>query len=258
MPDYDSDSQYDLFRYYSQVLAELSGIEHCFFGKPKHVTDEYELTPQTYLSSSFSMSAKNVIMLRQVHSTNVVTILNQSSADIGTEEADAIVSNVPGLLLCVRTGDCAPVLFYDAYAKVIGVAHAGWKGAINGILTNTIYAMEKIGAQRTNTVCAVGPCIQQASYEVDQTFYEEFISRNPAHEQFFTNSLAKPNHYMFDLPNFCTTQLLCVNVKNVDNLGVDTYTNVEQLHSFRRATHQMLNDKAKALRQFSCIRLRHE
>ena len=154
----------------------------------------------------------------------------------------------PGTMLGIVTADCAPVLFADIEAGVIGAAHAGWRGAFGGVLENTVAAMESLGAAPERIVAVIGPTIAQASYEVDERFYEEIVSDEAAASTFF--SPGAPGHYQFDLPAYVARRLLLSGVGTVADLAVDTYANQEALYSFRRATHR---GSATGGRQFSLI-----
>jgi polyphenol oxidase len=148
-------------------------------------------------------------------------------------QADALVTNQPGLLLGILTADCAPVLFADTAAGVVGAAHAGWKGALAGVTDSTITAMEALGARRDRIVATVGPCIAQASYEVDARFMARFGVEGA---QFFAPGA--PGHFQFDLEGFVAARLESAGVGAVERLGLDTYSDANRFFSFRRATHR--------------------
>jgi polyphenol oxidase len=146
------------------------------------------------------------------------------------------VTDRPGLLLGVLTADCGPVLFADAEAGVVGAAHAGWKGAIGGVTDSTIAAMERLGAQRSRIVAAIGPCIARTSYEVDDHFLKQFEGADPANERFFTSG--RIGHHQFDLEGYIAARLAAAGITRVEALGLDTYADPDRFFSFRRATHQ--------------------
>ncbi len=147
--------------------------------------------------------------------------------------ADALVTKTPGLMLGILTADCAPVLFYDAAARVIGAAHAGWKGATSGILENTVRAMQKLGANLPQIHAAIGPTIAQKSYEVGSEFIARFTPSEQA--RFFLPS-ATPQHHMFDLPGYVAAQLQAAGLQHVTTLAMDTRSDTQQFFSYRRAT----------------------
>ncbi|GAA4764531.1 peptidoglycan editing factor PgeF [Novosphingobium ginsenosidimutans] len=170
----------------------------------------------------------------QVHSPLCVTVA-ESWPDAERPHADALVTDRPGLLLGVVTADCAPVLLADPVAGVIGAAHAGWKGAVGGVTDATIAAMEALGAKRGRIVAAIGPCIAQASYEVDAGFRARFIAEMSDNGQFF--GPGQPGHFQFDLAGYVAHRLKTAGIGAVEPLGLDTYPDAERFYSFRRATH---------------------
>ena len=190
-------------------------------------------------SSSAGLGADQVlpgaalVRVRQVHSATVVT-----ACDAWEEppEADAIVTNRPALALGIVTADCAPVLLADPEARVIGAAHAGWRGALAGVLGNTVAAMETLGASRGSIRAAIVPTIAQASYEVDAAFFDAFCADDEGNAQFFAPG--KPDHHQFDLPAFVTHILEKAGVTTIENLALDTYADPARFYSFRRATHR--------------------
>lgn len=171
----------------------------------------------------------------QVHGRDVVNV-DAAWPDDARPKADALATNRPGLLLGILTADCGPVLFADAKAGVIGAAHAGWKGALAGVTDATLDAMEKLGADRSNIVAAIGPCIGRASYEVDEGFLRRFEEGDPANERFFTPGRA--GHHQFDLEGYIAARLAASGVGRVEALGLDTYSDAERFFSFRCATHK--------------------
>lgn len=171
----------------------------------------------------------------QVHSPDVVTV-TEPWADADRPKADALVTNRPGLVLGVLTADCAPVLFCDAAAGVVGAAHAGWKGAFTGVTDATISAMEALGATRANIAAVVGPCIAQKSYEVDAAFEARFLEQTPENERFFR--AGREGHAWFDLEGYVASRLRDAGIAKVGMLGEDTYGQEARFYSFRRATHR--------------------
>jgi len=170
-----------------------------------------------------------------VHSADVATI-TQAHAYEDAPKADAMVTATPGLGLAILTADCAPILFADAEAGVIGAAHAGWKGAIGGVMENTIQAMEEIGAKRNRIEAAIGPTISQANYEVGPEFKTQFLDQDASSTAFFA-SCPKPNHHQFDLPGFVAAQLAKAGVAHITDTGRCTYADEQRYFSYRRSTH---------------------
>jgi polyphenol oxidase len=175
-----------------------------------------------------------LVTVYQVHSADVVEAAAWS--DDARPKADAIVTDRPGLLLGILTADCAPVLFADTEAGVIGAAHAGWKGAIGGVTDATIAAMEKLGAKRDRIAAAIGPCIARASYEVDAGFLSRFTEVDPENERFFADG-QRSGHHQFDLEAYVAHRLARAGIMRVAALGIDTYSQADRYYSFRRATH---------------------
>lgn len=184
----------------------------------------------------------------QVHGADCVVAGDWSESE--RPHADALVTDQPGVLLSILTADCAPVLFADREAGVIGAAHAGWKGAVAGVTDSTLAAMEALGAQRSRIVAAIGPCIAQSSYEVDQGFYRKLTGIDPANARFFAPGRAE--HYQFDLELYVAARLESAGIRAVERLGLDTYADEARFFSFRRATHRAEPDYG---RQISVIAL---
>lgn len=176
-----------------------------------------------------------LVTVHQIHSPDVVTVTENVALE-ARPQADAMVTNKPGLLLGILTADCVPVLFADDKAGVIGAAHAGWKGAISGVTDNTVAAMEALGADRSRIVCAIGPCIAQKSYEVDNGFYRRFAEEADENERFFASG--KPGHWQFDIEGYVAARLAAAGVTRVECLGEDTYSQPDRFFSYRRSCHQ--------------------
>jgi polyphenol oxidase len=193
--------------------------------------------------------AAELATVHQVHSADVV----YAERPWPIEErppADALVTDRPGLLLGILTADCAPVLFADQEAGVIGAAHAGWRGALSGVTDATVAAMERIGARRERIRSAVGPCIGKASYEVDDAFRRRFLEADSANERFFADAAGgKPR---FDLTGYVVHRLLAAGIEQVEALHLDTYADPDRFFSYRRATHR---GEADYGRQLSAIAL---
>jgi YfiH family protein len=172
-----------------------------------------------------------LVSVHQVHSPHVVTV-DAPWPDDARPKADALVTDRPGLLLGILTADCAPVLFAESDAGVVGAAHAGWRGAHGGVIEATIAAMEVLGARREKIAAAVGPCIAQASYEVGADFRTRFTDED---NRFFDPGA--PGHWQFDLPGYVAARLVESRVGEVEVLARDTYADPARFYSFRRATH---------------------
>ena len=172
--------------------------------------------------------------LTQVHGIAVATV-ETPWPETARPEADAMVTNRSGVLLGIVTGDCAPVLFADAEAGVVGAAHAGWRGAVAGVIEATLDAMEALGAQRGRIAAAIGPCIGQASYEVGPDLRDAVLARGAADDRFFAEG-ARPDRWLFDLPGYCAARLAAAGVARHGWIGRDTLAEEACFFSYRRAT----------------------
>jgi YfiH family protein len=171
----------------------------------------------------------------QVHSAECVTV-STPWPDDQRPHADALVTDRPGVVLGILTADCAPVLFADPEASVIGAAHAGWKGAIGGVTDATISVMERLGADRSRIAAVVGPCIAQESYEVDAGFRDRFCAQAQANAAYF--AVGTPGHWQFDLESYVADRLSAAGLTRVGKLGLDTYAAPQRFFSYRRACHR--------------------
>ena len=169
----------------------------------------------------------------QIHSALCVTV-DSPWRDAERPQADALVTANKAVLLGIVTADCAPVLLADKTAGVIGAAHAGWKGAIGGVTDNCIAAMEALGARRDHIIAAIGPCIAQASYEVDGLFVARFVEADAANARFFT--AGRPEHWNFDLEHYVASRLAAAGIGQVESLSLDTLAAPDRFYSYRRAT----------------------
>jgi YfiH family protein len=177
-----------------------------------------------------------LVGLFQVHGPAVV-VVDEPWGDDARPRADALVTRRRGVALGIVTADCAPVLFLDAEAGVIGAAHAGWRGAAAGVLEATVAAMERLGAARGRIGAAIGPTIAQASYEVAADMRDAVLAADPSHARFFADG-DRPDRWRFDLPGLCAAALARARIGHVVDLGLDTYADPGRFFSYRRATHQ--------------------
>jgi YfiH family protein len=183
-----------------------------------------------------ALGGQVLVGLFQVHGAKVV-VVDEPWGDEARPQADALVTRRRGIALGIVTADCAPVLFLDAEAGVIGAAHAGWRGALAGVLEATVAAMERLGAARGRIRAAIGPTIAQASYEVAADLRDAVLAADPAHARFFTDG-ARAGRWCFDLPGFCAAALTRAGVGRISDLGLDTYAEPARFFSYRRATHE--------------------
>jgi YfiH family protein len=202
---------------------------------------------RTRVAEAMGVAPQAMVGMSQVHSADVAVI---EAAPEAPPTADALVTRVPGLLLTVLTADCQPVLFADRKAGVIGAAHAGWRGALDGVLEATLDAMEAQGAQRADTVAVIGPCISQRAYEVGFDFMDNFVMEDEAYGRFFSGGPnGKP---VFDLPSFGLYRLRAAGVGMAEWIGRCTYSDPDRFYSYRRTTHRGEADYGRLI---SAIRL---
>ena len=230
--------------------AALGGVAHGFLGRRGGVSTGVAAGLNVGLGSEDEPAAiaenraraaaavlpgAPLVGVYQVHSPDCV-VVESAWADAERPHADALVTDRPGLLLGVVTADCAPVLLADRDAGVVGAAHAGWKGAVGGVIENTLAAMVAIGARADRIASAIGPCIAQASYEVDDGFRARFVDDDRDSDGFF--AAGRPGHWQFDLEGFVASRLAAAGVAQIERLGLDTYAAPDRFYSFRRAVHR--------------------
>lgn len=206
--------------------------------RPEHVAEN-----RRRIARSMGTEAGRIVTVHQVHSADAVTVEAPFAGE--RPKADAMVTDRPGLALGVLTADCGPVLFADAKARVIGAAHAGWKGALGGVLEATIGAMERLGAQRNDTVAVLGPAISQQNYEVGPEFRERFVEAEPAAAVRFIPSQNEGRH-MFDLHGYIVARLQRAGVQ-AGTIGRCTYQEEELFYSYRRSVHKSEPDYGRLM-----------
>lgn len=199
------------------------------------------------VAEAMGLWVEALVSVHQVHSPDVVTVTTPLTE---RPRADAMVTATPGLALAVLTADCQPVLFSDAKAGVIGAAHAGWKGARDGVMEATLDAMEALGARRRDITAVIGPCISQTAYEVGQEFFESFTDNAPEAQRFFING--NGDRHLFDLPSYGLWRLRAAGVGHAEWTRHCTYRDPARFYSYRRTTHA---GEADYGRQISVIRL---
>jgi len=241
-----------------------STIQHGFFTRIGGVTDGIYASLNVGLGSkddlqkvainranicaSFGVDPGQLATVSQVHSADVAVA--HSAWGDERPRADGVVSKTAGLVIGILTADCGPVLFADAKAGVIGAAHAGWQGAMGGILENTISAMEELGAARENIISTLGPSISQANYEVGPEYIAKFLDADAENQRYFIPS-GKDDHHLFDLPGYVADRLTKAGVQ-ASALGICTYAEADKFYSYRRSVHQNETDYG---RQISAIML---
>jgi polyphenol oxidase len=202
------------------------------------------------VAEALGVKTDQLLSTWQVHSAAVATVESPWSG-VERPRVDAMVTATPGLAIGVLTADCGPVLFADEQAGVIGVAHAGWKGALGGVTGATLDAMEALGARRANIIAVLGPTISQAAYEVGPEFPGLFLEADAGNARYFEPSLRK-GHAMFDLPGYLADRLRAEGAGKVVDLAICTHSDERRFFSYRRATHRAERDYG---RQISAIAL---
>lgn len=246
-------------------LSGNDGIDHCFFGRRGGVSggiyrslnvglgskDERDHVAENRRRVARAMTVADdcLLTLYQVHSPDVVHVT--TPADTAGVKADAMVTGEPGLALGVLAADCAPVLFADPQARLIGAAHAGWGGAFRGVLEATVEALVDLGARRERLRAVIGPCIAQASYEVGPEFLDRFVVADAANARYFVPS-DRHGHHRFDLPGYALDRLRRAGIAAPVWLGRDTCAEEAAFFSYRRSVHRAEGDYG---RQVSAIRL---
>ncbi|MEQ8665676.1 MAG: peptidoglycan editing factor PgeF [Rhodospirillales bacterium] len=252
-------------RILSEILT-LDGIDHGFFTREGGVSvglykglncgvgsdDDPAAVSRNRatVEEELALSPGGLLSLYQMHSPAVVMV-EEPWTQADKPEADAMVTDRPGIGLGILVADCAPVLLADADAGVIGAAHAGWKGAVGGVVEATVAAMEQLGAETGRIRASVGPCIHQPSYEVDDGFRQRFVELDPGNERFFVTG-GREGHHQFDLPSFVAERLVVAGIAAPEIVDADTYTDEDRFFSYRRATHREEPDYG---RNIAAIRL---
>ena len=249
----------------ARCLSDLPGISHGFFTRQGGVSegiyeslncghgskDAPEAVAENRRRVAVALGQKTadqVVTLYQIHSAMALAIDRPVSRD-SLPKADALVTRTPGVILGALAADCTPVLFADPEARVIGAAHSGWRGAVGGVLEAAISEMEKLGASRGRIRAAVGPCINQAAYEVGPEFEADFLARDPGYVRFFSRASPQTRPH-FDLPGFVEARLRDAGLAAVERRSLCTYANDSRLFSYRQAVRLKQPDYG---RQISAI-----
>jgi polyphenol oxidase len=235
----------------SPLLSAIPGLRHAFFTREGGVSEGIYQSLNGGIGSQDEVShvAENrrrmavqvgvdparLLTAFQIHSPDVA-VATAPWDSASRPRADAIVTRSEGLAIGVTAADCGPILFVDPRAGVIGAAHAGWKGALTGVLESTVAAMEQLGAERAGIVAAIGPLIRQHSYEVGGEFVERFRQADADNARFFVPS-SREHHARFDLAGFIRMRLENAGVLMIDDTGIDTYSD-ERFFSYRRSVHR--------------------
>jgi purine-nucleoside/S-methyl-5'-thioadenosine phosphorylase / adenosine deaminase len=242
-------------------LLKLPGIAHAFFTREGGVSTGLYRGLNTGIGSKDSREAvlenraraarhlgaapEDLATPHQIHSAEAI-IVDAAWAPGHGPKADAVVTSRPGIAVGAGAADCGPVLFAEPDARVVAAAHAGWKGALTGILESTIATMERLGAERAKIVAVLGPTISAAAYEVGPEFADRFVAADSANARFFTPS-QRAGHSMFDLPGYIVARLEAAGIGSAGSLGLCTYADAARFYSYRRATHRGEPDYGRLL-----------
>jgi YfiH family protein len=202
------------------------------------------------MAEDLAVAPEALVSLHQVHSPDAVVVAAPWTGD--RPKADGMATRVPGLALAITTADCGPVLFADPHRGIVGAAHAGWRGALTGVLEATIAAMEGLGARRTAIVAVLGPMISGPAYEVGGDLMARFTGADPENERFFVPN-GRPGHALFDLPAYIGMRLERAGIGEFADLGLCTYADEERFYSYRRATHRGEPDYGRLISAIALI-----
>ena len=243
--------------FYSKRFKKFTNINHCFFSKKGGFSKGlYKslncgrgskdnriniLRNLKYVSKKIGVEYRNLVLMYQTHSNRVIEIKNKNFKK--KINSDSLITRINGLALAVVTADCVPVLLYDRKNKIIGCIHAGWKGALAGIIKNTIKKIKQINSNNEIYAC-IGPCIGKNSYEVDNRFFRKFISKSRKNKVYFRekNKIKK----LFDLRKFVTDSLVKQKVK-IDQVNYDTFKDSNNFFSYRRSVILQQSDYGRCI-----------
>ena len=248
------------------ALAALKGVRHAFFTREGGVSGGLYASlnggqgsddaaahvneNRARMAAALGVTPSHFLTAYQVHSPGVVVAEKPWTRET-RPQADAIVTRVPNLAIGVSTADCGPVLLADAEARVIGAAHAGWRGALTGVIAATVAAMERLGAQRPRIIAVIGPMIRQPNYEVGPELVARFRAADPDNARFFAPS-AREGHAMFDLAGYVAARLAAAGVARIEDLKLCTYGDA-RFYSYRRSTHRAEPDYGRHINAIALV-----
>ncbi|MBO6490052.1 MAG: peptidoglycan editing factor PgeF [Pelagibacteraceae bacterium] len=234
--------------FFSKRLKNISNLKHCFFSRKNGVSkgiynslncginskDNKENVIQNIniVSKKLNCEKKPIVALNQNHGNKVVCFNNRQDVKnkiIG----DAIVTTMKNVGISVLTADCVPILIYNPKKKIVGCVHAGWKGALNGIIENTVDKFLELNSNTRDLVVAIGPCINHHHYEVGHDFYKKFVDQNKNNQQFFI--VLNDKKYLFNIRSYINAKLIGLGINNIDHIEMDTFSNKENFFSYRRS-----------------------
>jgi polyphenol oxidase len=248
-------------------ILKLPGVRHAFFTRQGGVSsglydslnggvgsDDSAANVsenRARMAAALGVESHRLLTAYQVHSPHVV-VAETPWAIEARPRADGIVTRSPALAIGVSTADCGPVLFAEPLARVIGAAHAGWRGTLSGVVEATIAAMERLGAVRERICAALGPMIRQRNYEVGGDLIERFAAADPASTAFFVPA-PRPGHALFDLGGYVAARLQRAGIGQIEDLGLCTYAEPAMFFSYRRATHRAEKDYGRHVNAIALV-----
>ncbi|MDC0059519.1 peptidoglycan editing factor PgeF [Pelagibacteraceae bacterium] len=246
--------------FFSSKLKEFKNIKHCFFSRKNGFSEglykslncgtgsgdkkENVLKNLEYVSNKIGCKKENLITLNQKHSNQVIFFDKENSVD-NKLTGDAIISKVKNIGISILTADCAPILFYDPNNKIIGCVHSGWKGALNGIIKNTVKKFNELNSKSSDLIAVVGPCIKKENYEVKIDFFEKFVEKDKKNKEYFER--INKEKYIFDLRGFINKEINSLNIKKVENIERDTFSESEFFYSYRRSCFNKKKDYGRCI-----------
>jgi len=246
--------------FFSKKLKKFENIKHCFFSRKNGFSKGHYLSLNCGLGSgdkkenvlkNLNLVSKKIgckdevlITLNQIHSNKVIYFENESSIK-NKLSGDAIVTKIKNVAIGILTADCAPILLYDPAKKIIGCIHSGWKGALNGVIRNAIKKFYELNSNKDDLIAVIGPCIKKENYEVKPDFYQKFIFQNRSNGEFFTK--IEENKYIFDLRAFINKEISDLNVRNIENIELDTFSEKETFYSYRRSCLKKEKDYGRCI-----------
>lgn len=246
--------------FFSKKLKKFENLKHCFFsrkngsskglyaslncGSGSYDKKENVLKNLNLVSQKIGCKDELLITLNQTHGNKVVYFENESSIK-NKLPGDAIVTKLKNIGIGVLTADCVPILFCDPKKKIIGCVHAGWRGALNGIIENTIDKFSELNSNLRDLVVAIGPCINHQSYEVDYDFHKKFLAQSENNKQFFT--ISNDKKYLFNIRSYINAKLIELGIKNIDHIKMDTFSDKENFFSYRRSKKDNEKDYGRCI-----------
>ena len=246
--------------FFSKKLKNFKNLKHCFFSKKNGFSkglykslncglgsnDETQnvLKNLALVSKNIGCKKNSLITLNQKHSDKVVYFKNKDSIK-NKLAGDAIITKVKNIGIGILAADCAPILFYNPKKKIIGCAHSGWKGALGGIIENTVIKFNELDSKNEDLIAVVGPCLNKKNYVIKNDFFNKFVSKNKKYVVFFKK--IDKETFFFDLRSFINKKLLDLNIKNIENIKLDTYSNDDSFYSYRRSVHNKEKDYGRCI-----------